>query len=366
MPGRPEVDRAQVLAYRIAAQQLDRVDRRPAELAVLDLGVQDTPYGSARLALAARTSAPLDDDALALVWSTRGAPHLHRRTELSHLATALWPLSDADAGKRIASTQVKGAAGLGLRAFDAAAHAFRSVVRGPMAKGEVSTAVSALVPAEATYPCRTCRATHISGALFQQAGLAGGVQLEVAGGKTVLRPIHRWPVPTAAKGTSALVTSYLRLLGPATPADAARFVGTSQAELRKVWPDDLAEVRVDGRTGWLPADDLAALDGVPRPRLVRLLPPSDPYLQARDRDLLVPDKTRQSEVWRMLGNPGALLVDGEIAGVWRAKMARKSRLEITATPFESLPARIRSAIDDEAHVLAAARGATDARVEVAG
>jgi hypothetical protein len=52
-----EVDRAQVLAYRIAAQGLD--ERRNSsvgvgELEVLDLGVQDSSAGSVKLALAAR------------------------------------------------------------------------------------------------------------------------------------------------------------------------------------------------------------------------------------------------------------------------------------------------------------------------
>lgn len=46
-----DVDRAQVLAYRVAAHELDRVIGRLGELAMLDLGVQDTPYGSTRLAL---------------------------------------------------------------------------------------------------------------------------------------------------------------------------------------------------------------------------------------------------------------------------------------------------------------------------
>ena len=360
-----DVDRARVLAYRIDAQQFDRADRRPAELAVLDLGVQDTPYGSARLALAARTTAALDDDAITLVWAARGAPHLHRRADLPALAAALWPLGDADAGRRIASTQVKGAAALGLAAFRAAADAFREVVRAPMSKGEVSTEVSARVPAAVSYACRTCQATHISGALFQQAGLAGGVQVAVAGSTTRLAPIADWSgVPERAVGTATLVRTYLRLLGPATPAEAAKFLGIARAELRQVWPDDLVEVRVDGRPAWLPPERLSRLRDAPAPRLVRLLPPGDPYLQARDRDLLVPEPSRHAQVWRMIGNPGALLVDGEILGTWRARLAGRTRLDVTVTPFAALPGRVRSAIDAEAGRLAAARGAADVRVTV--
>ncbi|WP_240944212.1 hypothetical protein [Micromonospora thermarum] len=93
------VDRRRILGYRAAAQELDRPGGQAADLAVAGLGVQDTPYGSARLALAVR-GVPPEDDRLELVWSMRGAPHLHRRAELPSLAAALWPLSDPDATRR--------------------------------------------------------------------------------------------------------------------------------------------------------------------------------------------------------------------------------------------------------------------------
>jgi hypothetical protein len=96
--------------------------------------------------------------------------------------------------------------------------------------------------------------------------------------------------------------------------------------------------------------------------VVRLLPPSDPYLQARDRDLLVPDKTRQKAVWRILANPGAIVVDGEVVGLWRAKRAGRSRLDITLQPFAELAGDRRTALEEEAAVVAAVRGAGDVRV----
>lgn len=362
----PAVSRGTVLAYRAAAQQVERVDDRPSALAVLDLGVQDTPYGSARQALAVRSGGPLDDAALTLVWSTRGAPHLHRIADLPGLTEALWPLNDADATARIAGQQIRDGAKLGLRAFTETAEAFQAVVTGPMPKGEVSTGVSALVDRSLTYDCTSCAARHISGALFQQAGLAGAVQLRVEGSATVIAPIKSHVgVPTASAGTGRLVEAYLRLLGPATPAEVAKFVGTTQKHLKAVWPDDLAEVIVDGRRTWLPADRLDALRSAQRPRLVRFLPPSDPFLQARDRDLLVPDRARQSAVWRILGNPGALLVDAEIVGTWRSRLSG-STLKLTVQPFEPLTAATRTAADAEAETVAAARGVRSVEVTYEG
>ncbi|MFD0518467.1 hypothetical protein [Paractinoplanes durhamensis] len=67
------VDRAQVMAYRVAAMGLaTRSRQRPADLPVLDLGVQEYTSGSDHVALAARTSAGLDDDRLIMVWAARG------------------------------------------------------------------------------------------------------------------------------------------------------------------------------------------------------------------------------------------------------------------------------------------------------
>ncbi|WP_052411787.1 DNA glycosylase AlkZ-like family protein [Streptomyces sp. NRRL S-118] len=357
---RDEVDRGQVLAYRVAAHGFARSSPVPD---VLVLGVQDTPTGSARAALAARGAAP-EGQGLELVWSFRGAPHLHRRADLAGLAAALWPLDDADATARIDTAVIKEGAHLGVEAFRATAEAFRAVVTAPMAKGDVSTAVSSSVPHSLTYWCARCGAQHISGLLFQQAGLAGGVRVIPKGGRTVLAPLDaEFRVPVKASGTAELVRAYLRLLGPATPADVAKYFGTRPAVIASVWPDDLAEVSLGGRTAWLPAADLDALRSARDQGLVRLLPPGDPFLQARDRDLVVPDKARQKEIWRAIGGPGALLVGCEIAGTWRARTAGR-RLELTVTPFRRLSSTVRRTLAAEATVLASARGLPEARLHL--
>jgi Winged helix DNA-binding domain len=361
------VERARVLAYRAAALGLaERGRRRPGDLAVLDLGVQEYTPGSVRVALAARTAAELADDRLIMVWAARGAPHLHRRADLPSLMTALWPVSDADAAARINSAQIPAGVKLGVAAFRATATAFREVVRGSMPRGQVSTEVSARVPRELTYDCRACAARHIAGNVWQHSGLAGAIEVEARGRDATLAPIPGLPgIPAANSGVGDLIGTYLRLLGPATPVEVAKYLGSTAAEIRKVWPDGLAEVAVDGRRTWLPApavDDLLAAEPV---RGVRLLPPMDALVQARDRDLLVPEKARQKEVWRILGNPGVLLLDGEIAGVWRAKMAGRKRVDLTVTPFGSLAAAARRSVAAEAEAVARAREVPDATVTYA-
>jgi len=362
--GRGDVDRGQVMAYRLAVQGLAvRGSDRPGDLPVLDLGVQEYTPDSTRVALAARTQATLDDDRLLTVWAARGAPHLHRRRDLEALVQALWPVSDTDAAVRIRSAQIPEAGKLGIRAFAVTAQAFREVVRCSMPRGEVSTQVSARVPSELTYDCRSCRARHIAGNVWQHSGLAGGVEVESRGRDATLGPIRNAPPqPAENAGIDTLIRSYLRLLGPATPVELGKYLGSSTAEMKKVWPADLAEVRIEGRKSWLPAESLQELSAAEPVPGVRLVPPMDPLLQARDRDVLVPDRGRQKELWRLLGNPGALVLDGEIAGVWRAKMAGRKRVDLTVTPFGTLTAKARKAVEQEAEVVARARGAAEATV----
>ncbi|MDQ3537708.1 MAG: winged helix DNA-binding domain-containing protein [Actinomycetota bacterium] len=359
-----------MLAYRTSVQGLGRDARGPDDLNVFDLGVQDTNVGSARLALAARLKAghadAVTDPAFTLLWSFRGAPHLHRTRDLPALAGALWPISDADAIARLAAERgpLKDAGVRGLEAFTAAAQAMRAVVTGPVTKGDVSTAVTARLPAAYAYDCRSCQATHVYAGLFQLVGPFAGVRLLPDHAPTTLAPLgDPPPLPPESTGPGDLIRAYLRLHGPATLTDAAKYLGSSAAAVRPAVPDDLVAVQVDGRKTWIGEEQVEPLRHASQAAdLVRLLPPSDPYLQARDRDLLVPEKARQKMVWRILGNPGAVLVGHEIAGVWRVRAAGKARVEVTVQPFDGVSTAVRTAIAAEAEGVAAVRGASDVRV----
>ena len=359
------VDRAQAMAYRVAALGLaERGSARPADLPVSDLGVQEYTPGSSEVALTARTSADAADSRLITVWAARGAPHRHRRADLAVLVKQLWPISDADASARIKSGQIPEGMKLGIEAFRVTAEAFRAVVHEPMPRGEVSTQVSKRVPRSLTYDCRSCAARHIAGNVWQHSGLAGGVEVQSRGRDAMLGPISDAPPrPAANEGIAELILTYLRFLGPAGPLEVGKYLGSSTAEMKSVWPaDQLTEVTVEGRRAWLPTDAVKALKSASPPAGARFLPPMDPLLQARDRDLLVPDRAQQKEVWRILGNPGALLLDGEIAGVWRAKISGRKRVTLTVTTFGSLPAPRRKQIENEAAEVARAREVPEAAV----
>ncbi|MFP3902589.1 MAG: DNA glycosylase AlkZ-like family protein [Acidimicrobiia bacterium] len=369
----PTVGRARVLAYRVVAQGLDRHGAGPDDLAPTDLGWLDSPAGTAVQSLAARV--PAGDGAVAvpdtwvLVWGLRGAPHLHRAADLPAFARAAWPVDAADAAARLggAAPQLKEAGLDALEALRVTTEAMAAVVTRPMVKGEASAAVTEAIPDACSVYCRRCQAVHVQDQLMRLAALPAGLRIEPGTSPPVLAPIAGWRgAPDGHAGGEGLVTHYLRVNGPATARDVAAYLQTTGRSVDHDWPDDLVPVRVEGlgrrpRTAWLPEDRGDTLRDAPPPRLVRLLPRSDPWLLARDRELTVPDKAHRKALWPVLGSPGGLLVDGEIAGTWRAR-SKGSRLEVDLTPFGRLTARVRGAVEEEAGRVAAAREVADVRV----
>jgi hypothetical protein len=362
--------RAQVLSFRVRAQQLHREPSARGDTlsgtAVLDIGVQDTGPDGGLWGLAVRgvDVGTLTRDALATLWTVRGAPHLYRRSDLPAVAAAVAPFSDADAAKRIydAAKPLK-AAGIGtLAALDAVAAAMRSVVSQPMVKGEVSTRVTALMDPPYLRYCRPCDATHLYEMPFRLAALRAGLELQAGTSPPVLQRIPDFAPADHAPERLDIVRAYLRLLGPATPNHVAAYLDAPVAEVKARWPRDAVEVRVDGRPAWLLAAELDAVSA-DAPRTTRLLGPFDLFLQARDRGTLVDDAVRVKALWPALGRPGGVLLDDEVAGTWRAKRSRAG-VRVQVELWSPASAAARAAIGAEAERLAAHRGLPLDAVEV--
>jgi hypothetical protein len=361
-----EVSRREVLAFRVRAQQLDRVTGALDDTAVLDLGAQDTGPDGARWALALRgvAAGAVDDDALVMAWTIRGAPHLYRRSDLPGVVAATAPFSETDAGKRIydAAKPLKAAGISTVAALDAIADAMRSVVTAPMVKGEVSTAVTALMDEPYKRYCTPCDAIHLWEMPFRLAALRAGLELQAGTSPPVLQPVPGLVPADQVPERLDVIRGYLRLLGPATPKDVAGYLDAPVKDVQAHWPEDAVEVSVGGDRRWVLADDAARLGADP-PEATRLLGPFDLFLQARDRSLLVDDPAHGKTLWPMLGRPGGVLADGEIVGSWRARRSGRG-LAVTVDLWAPAPPALRGAIGEQAERLAEFRNARLATVDI--
>lgn len=362
--------RSEALAHRIHAQQLDRGESRRAitDAAIFDFGVQDTGRDGASWALANR-GVPIRNTAeleaspeVALAWTLRASPHYYRRADLPEVLVATSPLSDRDAAKRIvgADKPLK-AAGIPARAgLSEVATQMRQVVTAPMVKGEVSTQLTGHLDAPYLRYCGACKATHSWEVPFRISALYAGLELEPGTSPPVLGRIPSWPKrkpgpagdPTAAPESLHPIRNYLRFLGPATPNDVAALLDSPVSEIKRYWPEDAVEVKVDGRQGWV----LGAVGDLEQDQeLLRLLGGFDLFLQGKDRDLIVPDAGRHKELWPILGRPGAVLHGTEIVGTWRPKTSGK-QFTLRLSVWTALSKRVRSQLQLEAERLAAHRG----------
>lgn len=164
-----------------------------------------------------------------------------------------------------------------------------------------------------------------------------------------------WSVPApdmdAGEARLELARRYLHVFGPATAASFAHWGGIRPADARTAWESlagELMPVRTPVGDAWMLASDEPALQAEPTSHApVRLLPSGDAYflLWGADRELLVPDARRRGALWTSRVWPGALLINGELAGVWRRAVSQVSIeawRRFTAAERESIEAEVRS------------------------
>ena len=365
--------RADVLRFRFARHQLDRPPASADDADLLDYGVQDTGPDGAAWALVVRGVDWQGWDGHVLAWTLRGAPHAYRRAEVAAVAVATAPFSEADAAKRVfdASRPLKAAGIPVLDALRQIAGDLREIATKPVPKGAASERLAGVVPDAFLRDCRVCEAVHAYEQPFRLAALQGGLELEPGTSPPVLRRIPKLRAPRYGRlGGEAeppfhAVRNYLRFYGPARIADATAFVDAASKDVKAQWPPDAVEVEV--RDAGLPGPWYVLEDDVENLRkggggrggrsapVVRLLGPFDPWLQLRDRALLVPDETARKDMWRTIGRPGGIVVDGEVAGSWRPRTSGRT-LNFEVRPYRALTTRERAGLEEQAERLAAHRG----------
>jgi hypothetical protein len=141
--------------------------------------------------------------------------------------------------------------------------------------------------------------------------------------------------------------------------------------VRAHWPEDTVPVTVDGAepgtadgmVQLLAEDAEAAAAGPADGGDVRLLGAFDPWLQLRDRALLVPTAAHAKDLWRTLGRPGAVVRDGEVIGTWRPRSSGGT-LGLLLEPWTSWPRKVTDAVHEQAAALAAHRGAALGKLSI--
>lgn len=321
---RLELSRSQILCFRRKAGALD--ERLPAGAKSLRraawAGLQDSVPRAALLSIHARvegtSSSTWEHSSLVQLWGPRYNDYVVAAKDLAVFSLGRLPADARKCG----------------RAHDTAErlHAFLNGRRMPF--GEAGHAMG-------TQPNS-----------LRYAAPTGRVLLRWDGSR---QPVV-WTMPAPKmepqRARLELARRYVHVLGPGTAASFARWAGIRPAAANAVFQElagTLTPVRTPAGDAWILAEDEIAFRAEPRPAApARLLPSGDAFYLAwgTDREILVPDARRRAELWTSRVWPGALLVGGEIAGVWR-----RSAADISLDAWRRLTKAEREAVEAEAAAL---------------
>lgn len=316
--------RAQVLRYRRQAGALDH--RRASGAASIaraaEAGLQDSMPRAALLSLHARvegtTPDALANPVLVQVWGPRYSAFVVPARD--HAVFTLGRMPDAPAKRR---------------EFEQMAERLDVLLDG----GEM--------PADAAE-----RALGVGRNRLRYATLTGRLLIRWDGARQQTVRVVPPPTVDAFDARLELARRHLRVFGPTRETTFARWAGVGAREARAAYQSllpELVPVRTPIGDAWILARDLEALDPSPGPEApARLLPSGDAYtlLQDDERALLLPEATQRAALWTPRVWPGAVLVEGEIVGVWR-----RAGGIVSIEPWQRLSRAQRNDVEAEAATL---------------
>jgi hypothetical protein len=318
---RLELTRAQILAFRRRVGALDeRLPPGPDALRIAAwAGLQDSMPRAALLSIHARVAGTVattwEDPSLVQLWGPRFSTYVVARQDVAVLS--LGRLPEDQKGRRVAeevAAQLRTVLG-GARLTDRAAAALRGV----------------------------------NSNRFRYAAPTGTVLIRWEGARAPLM----WSVPAPdvdpAEAALELARRYLHVFGPTTPSSFTEWAGIATRRGTAIF-EALASSMIPVRTplgdAWALKSDEAALRAKSSaPAAAMLHPSGDAYFlhQGPDRELLIPEADRRSQLWTSRVWPGAVLVDGEIVGTWR-----RANADLSIEPWRPLSVRERAAVESEA------------------
>lgn len=392
-----EVTRGEVIAFRLGAQHLAERLSPPGLLAAAGAcGVQNSPPGSALLALHARVRdlaradvdhAVAEEKSLLQTWSMRGAPFYFPTADAAVFTAGVLPPTEAALRHFIPGIE-QSVARLGID-VTAAVELTRAEIGGVLAGrrlaiGELGAELAERITGRLTKdqrPVWRAEGPHAPGQPVGEAVVHFCLRVLALQRVVCFAPrsdnkapfvlVEEWlgePVPDveAPAARAELLRRYLRCYGPASRAGFAAWLGVTVGDAEPWWSlleGELTRVEFGGAS-WLLTSDLDALRASSAPQGVRMLPPRDPYTQLRDRATIVDEKYHR-QIWKAVGEPGTLLVDGEIVGTWRPRKSGR-KLVVTVEAFGPLSERAMKELREEAQHVARLRGAASAAVEFGG
>ena len=185
---------------------------------------------------------------------------------------------------------------------------------------------------------------------------------------TFVRPqawLPSWRTVDPEKAIIEMGRRYLRVYGPATKVDFARWWGAWPGVANAAWKGlerERVTVSVEGARAEALADDVPIIQSATITEPVQLVPLFDPYLMGyAKRDHLV-EKAFAARVSRIAGWISAVvLLNGTVAGTWTHALKNES-LQITVSPFRRLASSVKSDIKERAGGIAEALGAKNLKV----
>lgn len=159
------------------------------------------------------------------------------------------------------------------------------------------------------------------------------------------------------EASRCLVRKFLHCYGPSSPDLFGEWLGCSGKQARRMWnlaAEEMEPVSVMGKKKFFLREDRQILfESSDFSRGPLLLSGYDPYLDQRDRQILQPDSRLRRKIWRTVANPGAVVTEGRVTGVWTARK-KKDGLEVDISLWE--PGDSRKRLTELAEDYAAFRG----------
>jgi hypothetical protein len=318
---RLKLSREQILAFRRRVGALD--ERLPPGAASLRraawAGLQDSMPRAALLSIHARVSgteaSTWEDPSLVHIWGPRFSTYLVPKED--HWVFSLGRLPEDEKGRRVA---------------EQVAAEIRAVLAGRRMDHHEAAAPLGWNPNP-----------------FRYAAATGTVLIRWEGARAPLV----WSVPAPdvdpAEAALELARRYLHVFGPTTPLSFTDWAGIATKRgplIFEALASSLIPVRTPLGDAWALKRDEAALRAkVDEPAAARLLPSGDAYflLQGADRELLVPESNQRAKLWTSRVWPGAVLVNGDIVGIWR-----RANANVSIELWRPLSTKEREAVEIEA------------------